>query len=448
MVQPLPVRGARGVGLMTRPFDAIVIGAGPAGSTAAILLARAGWSVALIEKQRFPRRKVCGECLAASNLSILDALGIGQDFRAAAGPELRRVALLRGHTQVLADLPPAGVEGRRWGRALGRETLDTLLREQAVAAGATLWQPWVVQRVSGGSGDWRIAVRAVESNTRLTLSAPVAIAANGSWEALPSDRPRRQARHRAGDLLAFKANFLGVAQREAPLSLLALDGGYGGMVLGDAGSTTVACCVRRDRLEACRRAHPAARAGEAVEAWLGQACPELRKALAGAQRQGPWLAAGPLDPGIRLRADDAMLRIGNAAGEAHPIVGEGMSMALQSAWLLSAWLLECAGGRLPSHDPSASATWQREAALRYAAAWRRQFAQRLRLAAAFAHAFMRPASSAVLVGLARRWPGWLTRGAGWSGKTRDLIDGTAHGMPMRALPGPGAGPGAFTEEPR
>ncbi|MDP3135729.1 MAG: FAD-dependent oxidoreductase, partial [Burkholderiaceae bacterium] len=40
-------------------FDAIVVGAGLAGSTVATLLARAGWSVALIEKQRFPRRKVC-----------------------------------------------------------------------------------------------------------------------------------------------------------------------------------------------------------------------------------------------------------------------------------------------------------------------------------------------------------------------------------------------------
>ena len=61
-------------------FDAVIVGAGPAGSTAAILLARAGWSVALVEKQRFPRRKVCGECLAASNLPLLDALGIGVAF--------------------------------------------------------------------------------------------------------------------------------------------------------------------------------------------------------------------------------------------------------------------------------------------------------------------------------------------------------------------------------
>ena len=53
---------------MRAAFDAVIVGAGPAGSTAAILLARAGWRVALVERQTFPRRKVCGECIAASNL--------------------------------------------------------------------------------------------------------------------------------------------------------------------------------------------------------------------------------------------------------------------------------------------------------------------------------------------------------------------------------------------
>src|SRR5450631_2851045 len=99
-LQPLLQRAAnRGclmhTGLRTN-FDAVVVGAGPAGSTAAILLARAGWAVALVERQRFPRRKVCGECIAASNLPLLETLGIGAAFAAAAGAELHRVALMRG----------------------------------------------------------------------------------------------------------------------------------------------------------------------------------------------------------------------------------------------------------------------------------------------------------------------------------------------------------------
>lgn len=449
---------------MQAPLDAIIIGAGPAGSAAAILLARAGWSVALVERQRFPRRKVCGECLAASNLPLLDHLGIGSAFHAAAGPDLRQIALLREQQQVLAKLPGAAQKGQRWGRALGRETLDTLLLEQARAAGAQVLQPWSVQAVRGGRGDWALEMREVETNTLLTLRAPVAIAAQGSWEVLPwersQDRPcevddpppdsrafaqgRPQRQRRDADLFAFKANFHHAAQAESLLSVLALDGGYGGMVLADGGITTVACCVRRDRLAACRRDEPGLRAGNAVEAWLMRTCAGVREVLGPAQPDGPWLAAGPLAPGIRLGAGDAMFRIGNAAGEAHPIVGEGISMALQSAWLLCAHLLgpqtddtANAGTAFSTtttavpHTSIRSEAWQRAMALRYATAWRRQFAPRLWLAAAFAHAAMRPTASGPLIALARAWPGLLTQGASWSGKTRGIANPTALALPRR-----------------
>ncbi|RWF89741.1 MAG: FAD-dependent oxidoreductase, partial [Mesorhizobium sp.] len=57
--------------------DAIIIGAGPAGTSAALVLARRGWAVAIVEKSAFPRRKVCGEYISASNLALLDRLGVG-----------------------------------------------------------------------------------------------------------------------------------------------------------------------------------------------------------------------------------------------------------------------------------------------------------------------------------------------------------------------------------
>jgi 2-polyprenyl-6-methoxyphenol hydroxylase-like FAD-dependent oxidoreductase len=126
---------------MRSVFDAVIVGAGPAGSSAAILLARAGWSVALVEKQRFPRRKVCGECIAASNLPLLDALGIGPVFNSVAGPELRKVALMRGDQTIIADLPESRDGKYRWGRALGRATLDTLLIERARVVGVLVLQP-------------------------------------------------------------------------------------------------------------------------------------------------------------------------------------------------------------------------------------------------------------------------------------------------------------------
>ena len=144
---------------------------------------------------------------------------------------------------------------------------------------------------------------------------------------------------------------------------------------------------------------------------------------------------------MRVRADDRLLRIGNAAGEAHPIIGEGMSMALQSAGLLCAELLAPADARAaaaalaaPCKGDPCSPACQRDVARRYARAWRRAFVPRLRLAAWFAHAAMRPAPSSLLISLAARWPALLTQGACWGGK----VDAACPAAAMAALQSLGA----------
>src|SRR5438445_11544960 len=97
-------------------YDALVIGGGPGGATAALLLARAGWSVALVERKEFPRRKVCGEYVSATNLPLFDHLGIGDRFRAMAGTPVTRVGLFAGTTIAQADLPRAARACPEWGR--------------------------------------------------------------------------------------------------------------------------------------------------------------------------------------------------------------------------------------------------------------------------------------------------------------------------------------------
>lgn len=403
---------------MQRAFDAVIVGAGPAGATAAILLARAGWSVALVEKQTFPRRKVCGECIAASNLPLLDTLGVGAAIEAAAGPDLHTVALMRGETCAVADLPPARHARWRWGRALGRETLDTLLRDQARAQGAVVLQPWSVDACERSGAAWRCTVRAIDGVAAAVLQAPVVIDAHGSWETLRAarraDAPAPAVRC-AADLFAFKANFRATALPPGVLPVLSFEGGYGGMVVAADALATVACCVRRDRLATWRRAAPGLAAGEQVEAMLRAQCAGVRHVLDRAARAGPWLAAGPLLPGIRVRTDDEILRIGNAAGEAHPILGEGISMALQSAVLLVAQLVaEPPRGSLPH--------WRRASARAYAHTWRGAFVRRLRLAALFAHAAMGPKSGVALMALAQAYPWVLTAGARWGGKIESAAD--------------------------
>jgi flavin-dependent dehydrogenase len=252
------------------------------------------------------------------------------------------------------------------------------------------------------------------------LRAPLVIAAHGSWEVLPSDRPQQRLARHPSDLFAFKANFAGSSLGTGLLPVLTFDGGYGGMVVADGGLMTLACCIRADRLEAVRRASPGVRAGDAIEALLKRECLGVRQALVDSTRDGAWLAAGPLAPGIRVRADDGLFRIGNAAGEAHPILGEGISMALQSAWLLCTHLLE------PGRPGRAAApALQRDVARRYATEWRRRFAPRLRLAAAFAHVAMRPRLAAPLISLAEHWPGLLTFGARRGGKVTCAIEASS-----------------------
>mgnify|MGYP001000780513 FL=1 len=122
-----------------------------------------------------------------------------------------------------------------------------------------------------------------------------------------------------------------------------------------------------------------------------------------------------MDPGVRLSANDGLLRIGNAAGEAHPIIGEGMSMALQSASLLCAQL-----PRSERRAELSAVAWQREVSRRYCMQWRHHFAPRLRLASAFAQLAMRPRGAAALIALVSAWPAVLTLGARWGGKTRGV----------------------------
>jgi len=411
---------------METAYDAIVIGAGPAGSSAAMLLAHAGWSVALLEAKPFPRRKVCGECVAASNLPLLDALGLGEALRQRAGPELRRVALWCGEERITAALPSRADDGYcPWGYALGREHLDLLLLQRARAAGATVLQPCKAMAIHDEAGEASYEVDAAADGAdggavQLTLRAPVVIRAHGSWQPPPADGTPRTSPRRASDLLGFKASFRDAALDDGLLPVLAFAGGYGGMVVASDGLATLACCIRRDRLTACRRDGDGAgaRAGEVIEALLRRECRGVREALVDASRVGPWLAAGPIRPGTRLGGHGGTFLIGNAAGEVHPIIGEGISMALQSAWLLCE---ELAGSADAFRCDARGEMRRRLVQQRYALRWHSHFSRRMRLAACFAHAAMRPRLAAPLLPLLRRAPALLGIAARASGKTRSVV---------------------------
>ena len=139
------------------------------------------------------------------------------------------------------------------------------------------------------------------------------------------------------------------------------------MVLGDGGKLTIACCVRRDALRGARTDAASISAGAAVEELLRRSCAGVRRALDGAERAGTWLSVGPIRPGRRPPwSERGGFTVGNAAGEAHPILGEGISMAMQGAFLLCARLEA-------QRDALLSGAHQERTARLYERDWRRAF---------------------------------------------------------------------------
>jgi flavin-dependent dehydrogenase len=200
------------------------------------------------------------------------------------------------------------------------------------------------------------------------------------------------------------------------LPVLAFEGGYGGMVQAGDGELTIACCIRRDALQAIRVKASSERAAHAVLRHLQASCRGVRQTLCGARQHHEWLSVGPIRPGIRETADGAgRFAIGNAAGEAHPILGEGISMAIQSAWLLCTTLLSAPG------SSAAAGNNERTAAI-YRSAWQRSFGRRIRTAAIFSQLAMRPRAAGILLPMLRQWPQLLGVGARLGGKVSCAVN--------------------------
>ena len=396
---------------MSERYDALVVGAGPSGGTAALVLARAGWRVAILERKEFPRRKVCGEYLSATNLSLLDDLGLGALFREQASPPVTHIGLFAGEHVLTAPVPRVGGEA---GRGWAREQLDALLLARAAEAGVDVWQPCSATGLSRDGAGYRLQAERLPGREIVELRALVVVLAHGSWEtgALPSQR--RWPRAQPSDLLAFKAHFRGGAPAAGVMPLIALPGAYGGMAPCGGGRFNMSICIRRDVLTALRRRFPGQSAGEAAADFAEAHCRGLREALVGAVRDGPWLAAGPLRPGIRLQMGHGVFPVGNLAGEVQPAIAEGISIAMQSAWLLARRLIawRAAGG-----------AWADLAAVgaSYGRAWRRAFAPRIRAGVVIAHWSMRPRAVAGMLPLLRCFPQLLTLGARFTGKATCVV---------------------------
>jgi menaquinone-9 beta-reductase len=350
-------------------WDVVVAGAGPAGSIAALVLARAGARVALIDKAAFPRDKACGDLIGPRGVQVLSDLAVpvpdagqGTDLLVA-GPSGRRSRL------------PA-FDGKTYaghGIVVPRRTLDDALRGAAVAAGAVP----VRARISAADLAADGSVRALIASDGRRFTSPLVIGADGALS-----RVALLAGLLDPDAALWGFAIRGYIPAEVPMPLLVLLDerpwhiypGYGWLFPGADGQANIGIGIGMGR-----RRTPAA----ALQADLDRLCAILRLGgdIGPDARPGPvtggWLRMG--GTGTPLAGRNVLLA-GDAAGLINPLQGEGIGPAMLSG--------RAAAGAVLA-DPARAATRYAETVgelmLRYmrgAAALQEAMLERPRLASA------------------------------------------------------------------
>jgi menaquinone-9 beta-reductase len=297
----------------TADVDVVVIGAGPAGSTTALVLAHGGARVALVDKATFGRDKACGDLVGPRGLALLASLGL----RPPAGREVGEMMVV-GPTGRRVLLPArAGLTYPDHGVAVTRLLFDAWLRDAALAAGARA----VTGRAAGIRDD------GVELDDGRRIVADVIVGADGATSGIAA----------AAGLIDPGAVLWGFAQRayvqqdvEWPIIALWDDPrwrgfpGYGWLFPGGAGTANLGLGLglRTDR-------SAASRAVTRFDAF----CDHMRRlglltATVDGRRLGGWLKMGIVGT---VPARGRVFLVGDAAGLVNPLQGEGIAPAITSA---------------------------------------------------------------------------------------------------------------------
>jgi flavin-dependent dehydrogenase len=349
---------------------ALIVGGGPAGAAAALVLALEGKSHLLIERHRETQDALCGGFLSWRTLETLESLG--NDADALNPARITRARLFAGTRRAEAALPRPAL-------AVSRRRLDTLLLERAQAEGA---------RIERG-----IAVRSIDDVVRLSdgaeLRGEALFLASGKHDIRGRARP---ADARPGDaMLGLRLRLPGNAALfrlvgdAVELHLFA--GGYAGLALQEDGSANLCMAVRGSRLAAA--GSPAALLLE-----LGQANPALGERLAHAADMvsARFDAVAQVPYGWRMREGaPGLFRLGDQAGVISSLAGEGVGLALASG--IAAARAYAAGGA------GAAEAWQR--------AHSRRIARPLAIAETIRAAAERPVPAAIMTGMVGAAPGLL-----------------------------------------
>jgi menaquinone-9 beta-reductase len=394
-----------------RRFDALVVGAGPAGSVAALVLARAGARVALLDKARFPRDKACGDFIGPRGLQLLSDLGVaeppGLDVgdMVVVGPTGRRV--------VLPCFDGATYPGRA--RAVTRLVFDDALRAAALEAGAEGYD---------GRADRPLAVEGASTTAAgidgfsvgdRQLRADFVIGADGATSHVAQsaglvDDPRVLWGFALRCYLDQRVALPAITLWE-PVRWQAFPG-YGWVFPGADGAANVGIGVgtRADR----RSGAEAARMLPAyLQHLVGLGLLDRMPDLPLPRRLGGWLKMGMV--GTRP-AEGRVLLVGDAAGLVNPLQGEGIAQAMTSGRAAAEAVLGAPGRAADRyrHDLArAHLPYQRVTAAGHAA-----LVGRPRAVSAVGRVLTAPVIGSALAG------GW---GIFWN----ELLDGAAPGSARR-----------------
>ncbi|WP_372633171.1 NAD(P)/FAD-dependent oxidoreductase [Cohnella sp.] len=362
---------------MKTEFDAVVIGAGIAGSATAYALAKRGWDVALVDKDKFPRHKACGEFLSPEALGTLRALELDRSIASLEPATVKTVRLHAEHGSVSLDIPLPGPA-----LGLSRRTLDAVLQQSARDEGASVYTGATVAEISGSAAGRHLVALSVQEEGAL-LRARAVIAAWGRHP-LRSYKPANREAPAGATYMGIKSHYAAADSDEA-VDLYFFQDGYVGIAPIEGGQLNVAAIVAPS---AFRRLG----AGGALTGILERASeriPVLRRRLQGASPMpGTQAAAAPVRTRAKPRGWNGIPCVGDAVAAIPPFCGDGMAMALRSAELCA----PLADAYL--HGEIAYERWEET----YTSQIRKQFAAPLRWGGWMERVLTRPALA-----------GWLLR---------------------------------------
>jgi flavin-dependent dehydrogenase len=335
-------RDQRGV---LQEVDVLVAGGGPAGATAALHLARAGFSVSVVERSEFPRTKACGEYLSTAAVRELRRLGVVTELEAQAVP-VRGIRLHNRGAQARLDFRTPG-----W--SLPRAILDDALLRAACNAGAN--------PVRGRVEDLR-SIRMPEG-TLQTFTARFVIGADGAHSLVAKHAGLTQVT-RGVQRFAIGGHYSGLRGLDGVVEMFVGGRGYFAINPFSRTSANVMVIAEEQALQQNR--------GD-LDAFIIECARALgvNHGFSGARLEGKRIAIGPLEHRATKYTAPQLLLIGDAAHFLDPFTGQGVYLALYGAKLAA----QCIAAVLRDGVPETSARAQFERRLRREIQRRSRFAR-------------------------------------------------------------------------